>query len=112
MNLLKDGGRLGYITSAKFLKAEYGKRLCELIHAKFALEQVIDLSAQKAVFGKEAMNYPAIFIIRNSRPGSRFLFCSVPEKPAIDTTMSLDEAIAKLGHRANQESLVKVVPAC
>ncbi|MDP3879352.1 MAG: TaqI-like C-terminal specificity domain-containing protein, partial [Dehalococcoidales bacterium] len=62
--LLNPGGRMGFITSGKFLKSEYGKRLREIIKENCVVESLVDLSAQQ-VFG-EATTYPAIIILRKA----------------------------------------------
>jgi hypothetical protein len=54
IKLLRPGGRLGFITSGKFLRAQYWEKLCELIQQVSTVEAVVGLSAQKAIFGKEA----------------------------------------------------------
>ncbi len=62
INLLKDGGRIGFITSNKFTITDYGLELRKFILDNCAIEQVIDVS-NFPVF-KDASTYPYIFILR------------------------------------------------
>lgn len=62
LQMLKDGGRLGFITSGKFLKSQYGKKLQEFINREATVESIVDLSNQK-VFA-EATTYPVIMVLR------------------------------------------------
>ncbi|RJO60739.1 MAG: hypothetical protein C4542_08310 [Dehalococcoidia bacterium] len=62
IRLLKTGGQLGFITSGKFLKSDYGKKIQQVIHEQCTVEDIIDLSAQQ-VFA-EATTYPVIVILR------------------------------------------------
>ena len=65
LDLLKAGGRLGFITSGKFLRADYGRRLIEFIQQHATVEEIVDLSAQR-VFG-DATTYPAIVVLRKGK---------------------------------------------
>jgi type I restriction-modification system DNA methylase subunit len=60
LNLIKPGGRLGFITSGKFLKTEYGKRIQQYLRSQATVEIVADLSGLQ-VFG-DATNYPVIMV--------------------------------------------------
>lgn len=75
LRLLKPGGRLGFITSGKFLKAQYGRKLQELLLREATVETIVDLSAQR-VFG-EATTYPVIVILRRGASKSLLHYISV-----------------------------------
>jgi hypothetical protein len=62
LKLLKPGGRLGFITSGKFLKSTYGERLQRLLQEQATVEKVVDLSGLR-VFG-DATTYPVIMILQ------------------------------------------------
>jgi len=62
INLLKDGGRLGFITSSKFFASAYGRQIRKYILENCCVEKVIDVS-NFPVF-KDAAIYPFIFILR------------------------------------------------
>lgn len=62
MQLLKPGGLLGVITSGKFLKAEYGKKLQELIARVSTVETILDLSEHQ-IFA-DATTYPMIITLK------------------------------------------------
>jgi type I restriction-modification system DNA methylase subunit len=62
LKLLKNGGRLGFIVSNKFLVGDYGKKLREFILENCVVETLIDVS-NVDVF-KDASIYPVIIILR------------------------------------------------
>ena len=64
INWLKDNSKLGFITSNKFIKREYGKGIRSLITNRGQLTQLTDLTSIK-VF-KDATNDPVIVIFCNS----------------------------------------------
>ncbi len=80
IGLLKPDGRLGFITSGKFLKADYGKRIQQLLHQNCTVESVIDLSAQQ-VFA-EATTYPVIIVLKKGAEDRPLCYTFVP--PYID----------------------------
>ncbi|MFX1300400.1 MAG: Eco57I restriction-modification methylase domain-containing protein [Promethearchaeota archaeon] len=65
LNLLRPGGRLGYIISNKVLAADYGTRLRQTLVKNYAIEQMVDLSNLN-IF-EDAATYPHILIIRKPR---------------------------------------------
>ncbi len=77
LRLLKPGGRLGFITSGKFLKAEYGKRLQQHIRREATVEEIVDLSAQQ-VFS-DATTYPVMLVLRKGAKERRLRYTFVPE---------------------------------
>ena len=79
LRLLKPGGRLGFITSGKFLKAEYGKKLQQHILRQATVEQIMDLSAQQ-VFG-DATTYPVMLVLRKGAEDRKLRYTFVPEDP-------------------------------
>ena len=77
IELLKPGGRLGFICSSKFLKSQYGAGILKLIQQKCTVESIVDLSAQ-TVFA-EATTYPAILILKKELSQKPLHFVSVPQ---------------------------------
>jgi hypothetical protein len=65
LNLLRPGGRLGYIISNKILAADYGTRLRQTLVTNYVIEQMVDLSNLN-IF-EDAATYPHILIIRRPR---------------------------------------------
>ena len=66
IKLLKKGGKLGFISSNKFIKASYGKTL-----RKFILKDLSFLKYNDYTFDdvfKSATAYPSIFILENTLP--------------------------------------------
>lgn len=76
LKLLKDDGRLGFITSGKFLKAEYGKKLQEVIRREANIESIVDLSAHQ-IFGK-ATTYPIILLAKKCVSNKYLTYIDVP----------------------------------
>lgn len=77
IKLLKIGGRLGLITSGKFLKSDYGKKIQQLINEQCTVEEIVDLSAQQ-VFG-DATTYPVIMFIRKGSEEVPFRYVFIPD---------------------------------
>ena len=75
LQLLKPGGRLGFITSGKFLKAEYGKKLQTLFRREATVETIVDLSAHQ-VFA-EATTYPVMIVLRKGASKGKLGYISV-----------------------------------
>ena len=61
IRFLNNGGKLGYITSNKFMKTEYGAKTREFILKNTKIEHIIDFGDSKLF--KDATNYPCIFIL-------------------------------------------------
>jgi type I restriction-modification system DNA methylase subunit len=76
LGLLKPGGRLGFITSGKFLKAEYGKKLQQHIRREATVEEIVDLSAQE-VFA-DATTYPVMLVLRKGSRERKLRYTFVP----------------------------------
>ncbi len=64
--LLKDGGMLGYITSNKWMRAGYGRKLRTFIKDKTALARLIDLG--EAPLFQGATTYTNIIIFKKQTP--------------------------------------------
>jgi len=62
LQLLRPGGRLGFLVSNKLLASDYGQPLRHFLLSSFAIEQMVDLS-RLPVF-REAATYPHIIILR------------------------------------------------
>jgi len=77
LELLKDGGLLGFITSGKFLKSEYGKRLRTLLYEKYCVRSIVDLSDHADVFGGST-SYPVIVVVENRSSGDALRYALLP----------------------------------
>lgn len=105
IKLLKPGGQLGFITSGKFLKADYGKKIQQILHQECTVESVIDLSAQQ-VFA-EATTYPLIVVLKKGAEAKSLNYTFIPEDidlskitqpidiSALPTTTTGQEAVVK-----------------
>jgi methylase of polypeptide subunit release factors len=64
LDLLKDGGRLSFISSNKFFTTKNGELLRKKLLTKFTIEKIVDCSSLR-VFS-EASVYPAVYVILKS----------------------------------------------
>ena len=61
LQLLKEGGLLAYISSNKYFRSGYGKKLREYLSTRTTIEQIIDFG-DAPVF--DATTYPSIIVLR------------------------------------------------
>jgi hypothetical protein len=69
LNLLKPGGRLGFIVTNKWMKAGYGEPLRKLYGESARVESVVDLGHNKEVF-PDADVFPCIVVVRKPDAGT------------------------------------------
>jgi len=105
IKLLKPGGRLGFITSGKFLKADYGKRIQQLLHQNCTVESIIDLSAQQ-VFA-EATTYPVIIVLKKGTEDKLLRYSFIPADIDLSKTTQLIDISILPTTTTNQEAVVK-----
>ena len=67
VNLLRRGGRLAYIASNSWLRANYAGPLRAYLRQQVTLEQLIDLGDNR-IFADAPDVYPAIPVVRNAAP--------------------------------------------
>jgi len=67
VGLLKEGGRLGYISSSTFFRTGSGEKLRTFLGDNVALEAVIDFGDLQIFEG--VTTYPAILTLQKGRPG-------------------------------------------
>lgn len=89
IKLLKEGGHFGYISSGKFLEANYGKPLLRFLGSNTKLEQLISFGDLEVFEGISA--YPVIVIARKSHGQGPFLHVKVEN---LDFS-SLDSVVVK-----------------
>jgi hypothetical protein len=77
LNILTDGGVLGFITSNKFCITRYGKTLREYIFDNFDVLSIVDVSNIN-VF-RDASTYPYIFVIKKAKTKNHNVRISLPE---------------------------------
>ncbi|MBC8553700.1 MAG: N-6 DNA methylase [Candidatus Brocadiales bacterium] len=65
-NILKNGGKLSFITSNQFLSAEYGRKCRELFLTKFKIEKIVDFG-DLPIF-EDALTYVSIFTLQKGIP--------------------------------------------
>lgn len=84
IKLLKDNGRLGYISSSTFFKTASGKPLRHFLNQHVALETIVDFGDMQVFEG--ATTYPAILIMQKIEMDSRLppedniLLCNSPNR--------------------------------
>jgi type I restriction-modification system DNA methylase subunit len=66
VDLLKDGGRLGFITSSTFFRTGSGEKLRTFLGDHVGIEAVIDFGDQQIFEG--VTTYPAIITLRKGKP--------------------------------------------
>ncbi|WP_341718857.1 DNA methyltransferase [Micromonospora sp. FIMYZ51] len=71
LTVIKDGGKMAYISPNRFLSASYGRALREWLVSTFKISQLIDYS-DKRVF-EDASTYPVIAFIDAVRPDSHYV---------------------------------------
>ena len=69
LQLLRDGGRLGFICADRWMHNQYGVRLRELVSRSFAVETVAEMHDVNA-FEEEVSAYPAVIVISKSPQGA------------------------------------------
>ncbi|WP_050746797.1 MULTISPECIES: Eco57I restriction-modification methylase domain-containing protein, partial [unclassified Shinella] len=81
LKLLKNGGRLGYISSSTFFKTRAGAPLREFLRTKASLEHVVDFGDLQIFQG--VTTYPAILVMRHAKPDQQHLlsFWNLREHP-------------------------------
>lgn len=89
--LLKVGGLFGYISSGKFIEANYGKPLLEFLTQNTKFENVINFGDLEVFEGVTA--YPLILIARKSNQHSSFNYVKIDNLEF----SSLDSAVTKDG---------------
>lgn len=78
-NNLKENGYLGYISSGKFLEAQYGKPLCKFLASKMEFKHIINFGDLEVFKGVSA--YPLIYIAQKKHPrkNSQFFYKEITE---------------------------------
>lgn len=89
--LLKEGGLFGYISSGKFIEANYGKPLLDFLTKNTKFENIVNFGDLEVFEGVTA--YPLVFIARKSNQQGNFNYVKID---SLDFG-SLDSAVAKDG---------------
>lgn len=82
INLLRQDGKLGYITTNRFMLTDYGRKIRELVLGKARIREIIDFNGS-GVF-EEVTNYPCIIILKKSKERGRFKVASVYKKESLN----------------------------
>lgn len=92
LDLLADGGRLGFICADRWMKNRYGGPLRAMVAGAFHLRAYVDMVDTPA-FHADVIAYPAITIIERGPPGPTL----VAERPDIDVCTLRALALALRG---------------
>lgn len=76
LNLIKSNGKLGYISSNKFVRSSYGINLRKFL-SDYQIERIIDFG-ELPVF-EDASTFPSIFLINKSEPKLNTLFAQIKD---------------------------------
>lgn len=104
VQLLREGGRLGFITGGKFLKSDYGKKLCDLLLSRVTVEEVLDVSSLQVFSG--ATTYPVILIFQKGRQKKRILAVKIPAAEFQPTVDTLSQTREQRGYEVDQHALI------
>src|SRR5271157_599643 len=100
LELLRPGGRLGFICADRWMKNRYGKPLRELVSSGFHLACYVDMVDTRA-FHSDVMAYPAItVIVREAAGPSR-----IAHRPDIDKAALAKIATAMRGEGSDPKVL-------
>lgn len=78
LGLLKDGGKMAFICSDRWMKNRYGGPLRRLISSGFSLRYYVDMVGT-AAFQTEVTAYPAITVIQRGKSDAKPLLAHRPE---------------------------------
>jgi hypothetical protein len=79
VNVLKDGGRLGYISSSTFFRTRSGENLRTFLGDGVAIESVVDFGDVQIFEG--VTTYPAIITLRKAATGGDLEFLKLAAAP-------------------------------
>lgn len=103
LRLLKEGGRLGYISSATFFKTNSGKPLREFLRKEASLERIVDFGDNQIFEG--VTTYPAILTMRNSKPDKKqeLRFWNIKDLPSANFRAAFKDHAAPYPQNALSE---------
>ncbi len=115
LQLLKEGGLLGFICPTNFMKRQHGQALRELLRLSCKVESIVDFEHSQ-VF-EDALNYTCILIIRKVKPSptATFEYFRGIDSPPITTAQTrlsskgwvfLDPIQAKVVDRVRSQNCV------
>ncbi|MCJ7491768.1 MAG: N-6 DNA methylase [Dehalococcoidia bacterium] len=105
LKLLKDGGLLGFITSGKFLKSEYGKSTRTLLYEKCCVRSIVDLSDHADVFGGST-SYPVIMVVENRSRRDALRYVLLPPDISMGNGRATDSLNRDYGQDIGQDAML------
>lgn len=94
LKLLRPGGRLSYVVTNKWMRADYAERLRGLFETKAWVEFVADFGHAKRFF-PDADVFPSVLVLQRPRAGTppeNTVVCAMPRDDVPDK--NLDQAVA------------------
>lgn len=100
LRLLKQGGRMGYISSSTFFKTNSGKPLREFLRKEATLERIVDFGDIQIFDGVATL--PAILTMRNEKPTekSELQFWNIEDLPKSNFRASFKDHAASYPQKA------------
>jgi hypothetical protein len=114
MQWLRDGGRLGFICSDRFLLANYGAPLREHLPNESKIDLLLDLRDSK-VF-KQALNYPAIIALHRGSSDQPYTFpagraFADPSEGGIESLLAEGKELLRHADESNSHEVGQYVDA-
>lgn len=103
LDLLRENGMLSYISSNKYMRAGYGRKLRALLSEKNQIQTLIDFG-DLSVF--EAIAYPSIIVVRKAQPAPDHA-PNILTIDNLDTLERLGEVVAQNAWTLPQANLLK-----
>lgn len=100
IKLLNDKGKLGYITSNKFMKTGYGKGTRKFIIDNSKIEQIVDFGDSKLF--ADATNYPSIFVLNADKGYSEPIHAVNVTDRAVIKSNELSEVLLLIKKQRNE----------
>lgn len=100
LKLLRTNGNFGFICSNKWMRANYGRPLRDLINNESKIEQIIDFGELPVFQG--AATFPTILLLKKEKTKKQnFIFAPIKR---LDFA-SLSDEISKIGEKLNEHSI-------
>ncbi len=99
---LKPAGKLGYITSNKFLYSNYGKGIRKVILQTCDIDQLIDLTDSRLF---DAATLPCILVLKrlDGRPQNSFPFVALKEAKNVSLFQSVPDLFEFIAHHLQED---------
>jgi hypothetical protein len=107
--ILREGGQIGFITSNKYMRAAYGKRLRTTFPKAFTIRELVDFG-DLPVFGEKVIAYPSLFIARKG-PSQDLASVASLNAPIQRAIIETGQSVNTLTVRDQLEALPQLIRA-